>query len=110
MSYTINGGTVLTRQVKLSTTTATELVPEGGATIVGIYATVGNTTPALSYWKAADGVSYFLRNAKPMTAYETLRDEVIIVLKRNETLVAQAGTANQVDMLVSYIPGDRTEK
>ena len=111
MTYTINGGTILTRQVKLDSTDPIVLVPEGGAVIVGIYATeTANGTPALSYWKLSGGVSYSLRNQKPMVARETWRDDVIVKLKKSDTLMAQASVPNQIDVLVSYIPGDQTEK
>ena len=111
MTYTIAGGTILTRQVKLTTTGATVLIDEGGAIVVGIYATeISGGTPNLSYWKTSGGVDYYLRNQKPMTARETWRDDVIVRLKKSDVLKAQASAANQIDVLVSYIPGDQTEK
>lgn len=111
MTYTINGGTILTRQVKLDSTSPVTLLAEGGAVIVGIYATETNgSTPWLSYYKVSGGVNYFLRNQKPMLARETWRDDVIVKLKKSDTLMVQASAANQIDVLVSYIPGDQTEK
>jgi hypothetical protein len=111
MTYSITGGAVLTREVRLTTTGATVLIPEGGATIIGIYAAErAGATPSLAYWKVSGGTNFYLRGNKPMTAYEAWRDEVIVVLKRDETLMAQATAANQIDVIVSYIPADRTAK
>lgn len=111
MSYTINGGTVLTRQVKLTTTSPTEIIPTGGATLVGVYAAeTAGATPTLAYYLLSEGTSFFLRSAKAMTARETWRDELIVVLGRDEKLMAQAGTANQIDIFVAYIPADKTAR
>lgn len=111
MTYTILGGTILTRQVKIDVTTPVVLIADGGATVVGIYATeVSGGTPWLSYYKTSGGLNFYLRNQKPMAARETWRDDVILKLKKSDTLMVQASAANQIDVLVSYIPGDQTEK
>lgn len=110
MTYTIQGGNVQTRQAKLTTTDPTTIVPEGGATIVGIYAAeIAGSTPTLAIYKT-DGTNYFLRGAKAMTAYEEYERNVIVVLKTGESLVVQASAANQIDVLVSYLPADKTAK
>lgn len=111
MTYTIQGGNVQTRQAKLTTTNPTTIVPEGGATIVGIYAAeVNGSTPTLAIYKTDGTTNYYLRSALAMTARQEYARDVIVVLKKGESLVVQASAANQIDVLVSYLPADKTAK
>jgi hypothetical protein len=113
MTFTIQGGNVQTRQVKLTTTNPTVIVDGGvsGAIVVGIYAAeITGNTPTLVLEKYDGTTSYYLRGALAMTAYQEYGRDVIIVLKAGESLRATAGTANRVDVLATYIPGDRTAK
>lgn len=111
MTYTIQGGNVQTRQAKLTTTSPTTIVPEGGATIVGIYAAeIAGSTPTLAIYKTDGTTNYYLRSALAMTARQEYARDVIVVLKTGESLVVQASAANQIDVLVSYLPADKTAK
>jgi len=113
MSFTIQGGALLPAEKKLTTTTPTVIVDgkQAGATVIGIYATeIAGATPALTLEKydTESGISYYLRFAAPMTAKQEYTRDVILVLKANQQLRATASAANQIDVLVTYIPGDRT--
>jgi hypothetical protein len=113
MTYTIQGGNLQPAQVKLTTADPTVIVSGGqsGATVVGIYAAeIAGATPTLTLEKYDGTTRYFIRGAKAMTAYEEYSRDVFIVLKPNESLRAEAGTANQIDVVAAYIPGDRTAK
>lgn len=113
MTYTIQGGAVQTRSTKLTTTVATEIATGGtsGAIVVAVYAAeIAGATPTFSYYKTDGVTNYFLRSALAMTARQEYTRDVIIVLKANEQIMAIAGTANQIDVNVTYIPGDRTAK
>jgi hypothetical protein len=113
MTFTIQGGNVQPAQVKLTTADPTVIVSGGqsGAVVVGIYAAeITGNTPTLTLEKYDGTNRYFIRGAKAMTAYEEYSRDVIIVLKPNESLRAEAGTANQIDVVATYIPGDRTAK
>lgn len=113
MSFTIQGGNVLTQSTKLTTADPTEIASGGqsGAVIIGIYAAeLAGSTPSLRIYKKRGTTETHLRGAKAMTAYEEYTRDVIIVLKANETLEAEASAANQVDIMVSYIPSDATAK
>lgn len=113
MTFTIQGGAVQTRQVKLTTTSPTTIVDggESGTVVIAVYAAeITGNTPAFTLEKYNGTTSYYLRNAKAMTAREEYARDVIVVLKVGESLRATAGAANQIDVFVTYIPGDRTAK
>jgi|SRR5690554_2794443 len=111
MAYTIQGGNVQPRQVKLNSTDPTTIVPAGGATVVGIYAAeIAGSTPTFAIYKTDGTTNYYLRGAKAMTAHQEYERNLIVVLKTGESLVVQAGAADQIDVLVSYIPADKTAK
>jgi hypothetical protein len=113
MTYTIQGGNVQTKQVKLTTADPTVIVDGGqsGATVVGIYAAeIAGATPTFTLEKYDGTTRYFIRGALAMTAYQEYTRDVIIVLKAGESLRAEASAANQIDVVASYIPGDRTAK
>lgn len=110
MSYTVNGGAVLTEVVKLSTTSATDLLTAKGKTLViAIYAAeTAGSTPALTIEKYDGTTSFYLRNAKAMTAKELVQMDLLVSLKNGEKLRATAGAANQIDIWVSYLAADKT--
>ena len=111
--YTILGGNVQTKQAKLTTADPTVIVDGGqsGATVVGIYAAeITGATPTLTLEKFDGTTRYFIRGAKAMTAFEEYSRDVIIVLKAGESLRAEASVANLIDVVASYIPGDRLIK
>lgn len=112
MSFTIQGGSILPAQQKLTTTNPTVIVDgkQSGATVIAIYATeISGNTPALTLEKYDTETTerVYLRNAKPMTAREEYTRDVIVVLKAGEQLRATASAANQIDVLATYIPGER---
>lgn len=113
MTYTIQGGNVQTKYTKLTTTGVTTILEAGqsGAIVVAIYAAeINGSTPALTIDHYNGTTTTYLRNLKNMTAREEYGRDVIIVLKANELLRATASAANQIDVMVTYIPSDRTAK
>ena len=111
MTYTIQGGAVLRAQAKLDSTNPTTLLSGRGAIIIGIYVNeITGNTPTLAYYTTDGTDDVYQRGAKAMTAYEQLRDELILPIAEDEELVFVAGAANQVDVTVAYISGDSTAK
>lgn len=112
MTYTIQGGNVQTRSTKLDSTDPTVIAGSAsGAVVVAIYAAeISGNTPTLALYKTDGTTNTYLRSALAMTANQEYSRDVIIVLKANETLVAVAGAADQIDINVTYLPGDRTAK
>lgn len=110
MSYTVNGGTILTECVKLTTNTVTDIITAKGKTlVVAIYAAeIANATPNLTLEKYDGTTSFYLRNAKAMTAKELLQLDVLVNLKNGEKIRATASAANQIDIWVSYLAADKT--
>ena len=110
MTYTVNGGTVLTKAVKLTTTSATDILTASGKTlIVAIYAAeIAGATPSLTIEKYDGTTSYYLRNAKAMTARELLELNVLLNLSHGEKLRATASAADQIDIWVAYLVADKT--
>lgn len=112
MSFTIQGGSILPAQEKLTTTNPTVIVDgkQSGATVIGIYAAeIANATPSLTLEKfdVETGERFYLRFAKAMTAHEEYTRDLILVLKANQQLRATASVANQIDIIATYIPGER---
>ncbi len=113
MSYTIQGGYVTTEFTKLTTTAVTTVLEAGqsGAIIVEINATeIAGATPALTLERYDGTTSTYYRYQKNMTAKEEYQRQSIIVLGPDDEFRATAGTANQIDISITYIPGDRTAK
>lgn len=113
MSFTIQGGALLPAKQKLTSTAATVIVEGGqsGATVVRIIATeLAGATPALTLevFNLETLTSYYLRFEKPMVAKEEYMRDELLPIRANEQLRARASTANQIDVLAAYIPGDRT--
>ncbi len=113
MSYTIQGGSIQTAKVKLSTTSPTVIVDGGssGAIVVAVYAAeIAGATPNLTLEVYNGSTSTYLRNAKAMSAKEENVRDTIITLKAGESLRATASAANQIDVIASYIPRDALSK
>lgn len=113
MTYTIQGGNVQTRMTKLTNTSVTTLIDgnPSGAIIIGIYATeIAGLTPSLTLDIWDGTTATYLRNAKALTAKEENQRDIIVVLKPGQSLRATATAANQIDVVTTYIPGDRMGK
>lgn len=114
MTYTIQGGAVQTEYTKLTTSTVTTILDPGqaGAIIVEINATeIAGATPTLSIDRYDGTTATYVRPpSKAMTAREEYQRQSILVLGEDEVLRATASAANQIDVIVTYIPGDRTAK
>ena len=110
MSYTVNGGTILTEAVKLTTNTVTDILTAKGKTlVVAIYAAeINGSTPTITLEKYDGTTSFYLTNAKPMTARQLLELNVLVNLKNGEKIRATASAANQIDIWVSYLAADKT--
>lgn len=113
MTYTIQGGNVQSTPTKLTTTGVTTILSGGqsGVIVVAIYAAeIAGATPLFTLAHFDGTTTTYLRNMKGMTAHEEYSRDVIIVLKAGHELRATASVANQIDVIVTYIPGDRTAK
>lgn len=108
-SYTIQGGAVLKAQVKLTTTAPTPIIADRSAIIIGIRAAnLGSGTPTLAYYVDDGTEQVYQRGGGSMTAWERWQDDLILPIADDEEFVVVAGTANQIDITVIYLPGDRT--
>lgn len=113
MAYTIQGGNVQTRYTKLASTGVTTILDGGqsGAIVVAIYAAeINGSTPTLTIDHYDGTTTTYLRNLKAMTAREEYSRDIIIVLKAGQLLQATASAANQIDICVTYIPGDKASR
>lgn len=110
MTYTVQGGNIQTKATKLTTADPTVIAGPGGVVLAIYAAEISNNTPTLAIYKTDGTTNTFKRGPKAMTAYEEYERDVIIALKANETLVADASAANQIDVIVTYIPKDMTAK
>ena len=110
MSYTVQGGIVQTVAFKLNATSPVDLlVAKTKILVIGIYAAeVANATPALTIEKYDGTTSYYLQYAKPMVARGEVSHDKLITLKQGERLRAIASAANQIDVWVTYLDGDKT--
>lgn len=110
MSFTLTGGSILTKAVKLTVTTPVTLYAASKRTvIVGIEANeITGNTPALTLELWDGTTSYYLRNAKPMTAREEYSRDKPFALQSGWELRATASAANQIDCLVTYMSPDAT--
>lgn len=110
MSFTLTGGSILTKPTKLTTTGPTELyVASKRTVIVSIIAVeIAAATPALTLELFDGTTSYYLRNALAMTAKQALILNEPFALQSGWSLRATAGAANQVHCLVTYMSPDAT--
>jgi len=112
MSFTLTGGSILTKATKLTTTSATVLYGGSGikrTVILSVIATeIAGATPTLTLELFDGTTSYYLRNALAMTAKQTLIFNEPLALQSGWSLRATAGTANQIDCFVTYMSPDAT--
>jgi len=110
MSFTLTGGSILTKSAKLTTTDPTELYAASKRTVIlSIIATeISGNTPALTLALFDGTTSYYLRSAFAMTAKQTLIFNEPFALQSGWSLQATASAANQVDCLVTYMSPDAT--
>lgn len=110
MSFTLTGGSILTKAVKLTTTTATPLYLASKRTVIlSIIATeIAGATPALTLDLFDGTTAYFLRNVLAMTAKQLLIFNEPIAINPGWSIRATAGAANQVDCLITYMSPDAT--
>jgi len=110
VTYTVQGGNLQTKYTKLTSVDPVAIAGPGGV-VVGIYAAeITGGTPTLAIYVTNGTTNTFKRGAKAMTAYEEYEHNVILVLKANETLMADPSLANQIDVAVTYIPKDMSAK
>lgn len=103
-AFQLVGGAADKIRQKLSTTNPTVVAGEALLQTAVVWFTcteIAGATPNLSIevYDAATGLSYYLRNAKAMTARETVLFEAGIVLNPNEFLRITSSAANQVDVV-----------
>lgn len=110
MSFTLTGGSILTKATKVTTTSATDLyVASKRTVIVSIIATeIAAATPALTLELFDGTTSYYLRKALLMTANQTLVFNEPFALQSGWSLRATASAANQIDCLVTFMSPDAT--
>ena len=99
-NVTYEGRTGGLRAKKLTDTNVTDIVAEGRiCTVKKVYVTeISGNTPTFSLEVYDGTTSYYLMNAKPMTARQTLTWGDI-PLPRGWKLRATAGTANRIDVV-----------
>lgn len=107
MNVAFEGGVAGIRPKKLTTTGVTDIVAEADRCLVKkVYVTeISGNTPTLTLEVYDGTTSYYLMNAKPMTALQTLEWEDI-PLEPDWKLRATAGTANRIDVIAVIVePG-----
>jgi hypothetical protein len=110
MSFTLTGGSILTKATKLTTTSATALYTAQKRTVIlSIVATeITGNTPALTLELYDATTSYYLRNALAMTAKQTLIFNEPLTINAGWSIRATAGAANQIDCLITFMSPDAT--
>lgn len=111
MSYTVNGGSLLPKRAKLTTTAATTILDpdKSGALLLSIIAIeIAGATPTLTLDIFDGTTTYYLQNAVAMTARQRLQIDILVPLKVGEKLRATASAANQIDIHITYSPRDAT--
>ena len=108
MSFNISSGTMVSKAVKLTTTGATTLITASGRTIVlsVIAAEINGSTPTLTLELNDGTTSYYIRKGKAMVANATEIINETFVLPSGWTLKATAGTANQIDVVATWMSSD----
>ena len=111
MSYTVNGGALLPKRTKLTTTAATTIYDPDrspGLLLSIIAVEIAGATPTLTLDIYDGTTTYYLQNAVAMTARQRLQIDILVPLKVGEELRATASAANQIDIHVTYSPRDAT--
>ena len=114
MSFSFTGGALLTKAAKLSTTAATTILSTTQRTnVLSIVCTeIAGGTPNLTVevYDTANTTSYYVRNAKAMTAKETYIFNEFLVVPANWALRVTSSVADQVDVVVNYMGPDATAR
>lgn len=113
MSYVLAGGTLLSRSTKLTTTSSTEVFPEGKRTTIVrvICSEINGGTPNLTLLKTDGTTTIYYRNALAMTARQTFILEGPIILQSGWSLKATSSQASGlVDVDVIYLAPDSSSK
>ena len=111
MTYTVQGGSLLPKRAKLTTTNATTILApdKSGALLLSVIAVeIAGSTPTLTLDIYDGTTAYYLQNAVAMTARQRLVLDLLIPLKVGETLRATASAADQIDIQITYSPRDAT--
>jgi hypothetical protein len=110
MSFTLTGGSILTKPTKLTATTATVLyAAEKRTVILSIIAVeVAGATPALTLDLFDGTTAYRLRNAFAMAAKETFIFNEPITLNSGWSLRATASAADQIECFATFMSPDAT--
>lgn len=110
MSFSLTGGSLLTKAAKLTTTDPTVLYLATKRTvIVSIVATeIAGSGPTLTLELFDGTTSYYLQNALAMTAKQRLVFNEPFALQSGWSLRAEASAADQVDCIVTYLSPDAT--
>ncbi|MFD1945067.1 hypothetical protein [Paradevosia shaoguanensis] len=112
MSYNVLGGALQTAPVKLTDSNPTTVLAadRAGTTVLSVICTeTAGSTPNLTIAKTDGTTTIYYRNAKAMTAKETVVFETVIVLKNQWSLqITSSSPAGGVDVDVTYLAPDRT--
>lgn len=106
MTYNVSGGAVLGVDKNLTDNTATTLLAATSNTVVlSIVCTeIGGVTPNLSILKTNGTRTVYYRNAKAMTAKETVLYDTPIFLRAGWSLkVTSSNASGLVDVDVTYL-------
>lgn len=108
--YTITGATLSTKATKLTTTSVTDIyTATKRTTILSVVASeIAGATPDFSLELYDGTTSYYIYSTKAMTADTPIIFNEPFVLNNGWKLRATAGTANQIDILVTYAEPDAT--
>ncbi|WP_323012898.1 hypothetical protein [Devosia sp.] len=110
MSYTVNGGAILTECISLSDDTPTDLMTASGKTlIVALYvAETGGGTPSVTIEKFSGAMSCHLLKDKALQAGELMLLDILINFKTGDILRVTGSPGGSMDVWVSYLAGDKT--
>lgn len=112
MSFTITGGVLLTKAVKITGTSATNILSATQRTnVLSLVCTeIAGATPNLTVelYDTANTTSYYVRFEKAMTAKETYVFNEFLVVPANWVLRVTSSAADQIDVIVNYMGPDAT--
>lgn len=110
MSFTLTGGSILTKPTILTTTNATALYSATKRTVIlsVIAAEVAGATPTLTLDLFDGTTAYRLRNALAMTARQTFIFNEPITINSGWSLRATASAADQIECFATFMSPDAT--
>jgi|GEM_PF-3601467 len=110
MSYTVNGGAILTECVSLDGDTPADLMTAAGKTlVVALYvAETGGSTPSVTIEKFDGSMSCYLLKDAALQAGELIRLDILVNLKNGDILRATGSSGGSMDVWVSYMAADKT--